>query len=284
MTRVKKFILSGFALFIALGAAYIYYQNNAIALSHYDISDPDIPESFDDFHIVQVSDLHNKDFKGQLLEKIKNVEPDLIVVTGDVIDRNRTDIPVAIEALKEMRKLSPVYIVSGNHEIASGDYETLKEELEKIDVVNLDNEGLTIDRDGEQIGLIGLEDPLLLTLDEINEWGSGQAVMEDNLKTLLKEVDTDYTVLLSHRAELIDVYSAGEADLVFTGHAHGGQIRIPFIGGLFSPTQGLFPEYTNGVYEELETKMIVSRGLGNSIFPARINNRPDLVVVTLHSK
>lgn len=99
------------------------------------------------------------------------------------------------------------------------------------------------------------------------------------LKDLMDE--NQYTILLSHRPELFNVYAAHSIDLILSGHAHGGQVRLPFVGGLVAPNQGLFPKYDEGIYEIGPSKMVVSRGLGNSIFPVRINNRPELVVITL---
>lgn len=262
-------------------AFYGYYQNNSIEVSYYSINDERIPETFHDYTIVQVSDLHTKDFKGDLHDKISDQDPDIILITGDLIDRNRTDLDFAVQAVKEMIDIAPVYYVSGNHEIASGEYEKLSQELESIGVKNLDNDFDSLEKEGETIGLVGLEDPLLLTQDEIEETGTAEKVIEKTLATLIEESGTDYTILLSHRAELMDIYASTSIDIAFTGHAHGGQIRLPFIEGLYSPSQGFFPKYTSGLYEENGTQMIVSRGLGNSIFPVRINNRPDLVVLTL---
>lgn len=262
-------------------AFYGYYQNNSIEVSYYSINDERIPETFHDYTIVQVSDLHTKDFKGDLRDKISDQDPDIILITGDLIDRNRTDLDFAVQAVKEMIDIAPVYYVSGNHEIASGEYEKLSQEIESIGVKNLDNDFDSLEKEGETIGLVGLEDPLLLTQDEIEETGTAEKVIEKTLATLIEESGTDYTILLSHRAELMDIYASTSIDIAFTGHAHGGQIRLPFIEGLYSPSQGFFPKYTSGLYEENGTQMIVSRGLGNSIFPVRINNRPDLVVLTL---
>ncbi|GAA0351776.1 metallophosphoesterase [Alkalibacterium iburiense] len=262
-------------------AFYGYYQNNSIEVSYYSINDERIPETFHDYTIVQVSDLHTKDFKGDLHDKISDQDPDIILITGDLIDRNRTDLDFAVQAVEEMIDIAPVYYVSGNHEIASGEYEDLSQELDSIGVRNLDNDFDSLEKEGETIGLVGLEDPLLLTQDEIEETGTAEKVIEETLATLIEESGTDYTILLSHRAELMDIYASTSIDIAFTGHAHGGQIRLPFIEGLYSPSQGFFPKYTSGLYEENGTQMIVSRGLGNSIFPVRINNRPDLVVLTL---
>lgn len=284
MKRFKPVRLLLLLLFTMLIAAYLVWQNNAIQVTHYDFNHPDIPEAFDGYTIVQVSDLHNKDFGNQLTDKVREQNPDLIAVTGDVIDSNRTDIPVAIEALTELVEMAPVYFVSGNHEIASEKYPELQAEMEAIGVVNLDNSSLLLERDGTEIGLIGLEDPLMVTLEEIEMAGSQEQFLQDSLIGLTNQVDTDFNLLLSHRAEVMELYARTDVDLALTGHAHGGQVRVPGVNGLYAPTQGFFPTYTSGLYEEGDTQMIVSRGLGNSLFPFRINNRPELIVVTLESE
>lgn len=271
-------------LFIMITAAYLVWQNNAIQVTHYDFPHTDVPDTFDGYTIVQVSDLHNKDFGNQLTDKVRDENPDVIVVTGDVIDSNRTNIPVAIEALSELIEMAPVYFVSGNHEVASDVYPELQEEMEAIGVVNLDNTSLTLEREGEEIGLVGLGDPLLVTLEEIEAAGTQEQFLENTLNRLTDDIDTDFNLLLSHRAEIMALYARTDIDLALTGHAHGGQIRVPGVNGLYAPTQGFFPEFTSGLYREGDTYMIVSRGLGNSLFPFRINNRPELIVVTLESE
>ncbi|GAB2502063.1 metallophosphoesterase [Alkalibacterium psychrotolerans] len=284
MKRFKLVRLLLLLLFTMLIAAYLVWQNNAIQVTHYDFNHTDIPEAFDGYTIVQVSDLHNKDFGNQLTDKVREQNPDLIAVTGDVIDSNRTDIPVAIEALTELVEMAPVYFVSGNHEIASEQYPELQVEMEAIGVINLDNSSLLLEREGTEIGLIGLEDPLLVTREEIEMAGSQEQFLQDSLVGLTNQVGTDFNLLLSHRAEVMELYARTDVDLALTGHAHGGQIRVPGVNGLYAPTQGFFPEYTSGLYEEGDTQMIVSRGLGNSLFPFRVNNRPELIVVTLESE
>lgn len=271
------------ALVIIIIPAYLYWQNNAIEVSYYNFSDSSIPENFDGYKIAQVSDLHNKDFGNQLTDKVAKENPDLIVVTGDVIDRNRTDIPIAVNALEELLEIAPVYFVSGNHEVASGVFEELKQEMERMGVINLDNAHDSIVINESEIGLIGIEDPLLFHLEDIKEVGSAERLIRKNINQLIDETGTEFTILLSHRAEQIHIYSETIVDLVLTGHAHGGQIRLPLVNGLFAPSQGFLPEYTRGVYQQNDTQMVVSRGLGNSIFPFRINNRPELVVITLES-
>lgn len=262
-------------------AAYLYWQNNSIEISYYTSSKPEVPEEFDGFKIVQISDTHNKDFGTQLTEKIRNEEPDIIVMTGDLIDRNRTDIPVGIATLEDVIDVAPIYFISGNHEVDFGEYDYLKSELDRIGVVNLDNSYENIVRGDSEIGLIGLEDTQFIACEDIQEAGSRKEVITGIINQLIDESAADFTIVLSHRAELMRMYAQTTADLVLTGHAHGGQIRLPLIEGLYAPTQGFLPDYTSGLYEEMNTQMIVSRGLGNSVFPFRINNRPELVVVEL---
>ncbi|GAB2319718.1 metallophosphoesterase [Alkalibacterium sp. s-m-22] len=281
MNSKKIISYSTILLLIIMTAGYLYYQNNAIELSIYDFEHEDIPESFEGYKIAQVSDLHNKEFNGRLTAELEEQDPDIIVVTGDVIDRNRTNIPVAVQAMEEMLEIAPVYFVTGNHEMASGVYPELQREIDRIGVIDLDNSYERLEIEGQEIGLIGIEDPLFLFLDDIIEAGSEDLLIQERIEDLIEEAGTEFNLLLSHRAELMSVYAAADVDLALTGHAHGGQIRLPFINGLFAPSQGFLPEYTSGQYVEDGTQMIVSRGLGNSIFPLRINNRPELVIVNL---
>ncbi|GEK89442.1 hypothetical protein SAMN04488100_11216 [Alkalibacterium putridalgicola] len=272
-------------LILILGTAYyLYWGNNAIETTHYEYSNEAIPASFDSYRIVQVSDLHNKDFHGELIDQIKDQDPNLILVTGDVIDSNRTDLAKAEEFLRQAVSLAPVYFVSGNHEVASNKYPELEDILGKIGVKNLDDETAVIEADGDVLSLVGLSDPLTLMAEEIEEVGERDTVLLENLTELYSGQDTEFSILLSHRAELMDLYVETESDLVLSGHAHGGQIRLPFIEGLYAPSQGFFPEYTSGRYEESGTTMIVSRGLGNSLFPLRVFNRPELVVIELKAE
>ncbi|MEA4849164.1 MAG: hypothetical protein VB106_18170 [Clostridiaceae bacterium] len=143
--------------------------------------------------------------------------------------------------------------------------------------VILRNESTAIEYGGNFIRLLGLDDPDFITKGNATEHAS---MLNITLKSILSK-DNEYTILLSHRPELFDLYAANGIDLVLSGHAHGGQVRLPFVGGLVAPNQGLFPKYYEGVYENGQMKMVVSRGLGNSIAPVRINNRPELVVITL---
>lgn len=282
MKKRKKTLIVLLSI-LAVGV-YLYWGNTAVQTSHFTYSNEKIPESFDDYKVVQVSDLHNTSFDGDLISKIRNEEPDIIVVTGDIIDRNRTDLGVAQDFLEQVIALAPVYFVSGNHEVASGKYPELQEILDEVGVTNLDNDNEVLTKGDEEINLLGLADPLTIFYEEIDEEGSEELVIKRNLTEVSEDTsDTALNLLLSHRAELMEIYADSDVDLALTGHAHGGQIRLPIIGGLFSPSQGFFPKYTTGEYLENNTTMIVSRGLGNSIFPLRVLNRPELVVITLEA-
>lgn len=282
MKKRKKTLIVLLSI-LAVGV-YLYWGNTAVQTSHFTYSNEKIPESFDDYKVVQVSDLHNTSFDGDLISKIRNEEPDIIVVTGDIIDRNRTDLGVAQDFLEQVIALAPVYFVSGNHEVASGKYPELQEILDEVGVTNLDNDNEVLTKGDEEINLLGLADPLTIFYEEIDEEGSEELVIKRNLTEVSEDTsDTAFNLLLSHRAELMEIYADSDVDLALTGHAHGGQIRLPIIGGLFSPSQGFFPKYTTGEYVENDTTMIVSRGLGNSIFPLRVFNRPELVVITLEA-
>ncbi|MCC5890766.1 MAG: metallophosphoesterase [Alkalibacterium sp.] len=284
MLKSKKYYIGLlFTLTVSI-AGYLYWQNNSIEVSYYTYSNSELPEEFDGFKIVQISDTHNKDFGMQLTEKIIDEEPDIIVMTGDLVDRNRTDVPVAIATLEDVIDVAPIYFVSGNHESDFGEYDYLKTELERIGVFNLDNSFENIVKDGAEIGLIGIEDPLFITWEEVEEMGPREEIITGRISQLIKNSGAQFSLLLAHRAELMGKYAQTSVDLAFTGHAHGGQIRLPIVEGIYAPNQGFLPNYTSGLYEKNNTKMVVSRGLGNSIFPFRINNRPELVVVTLQSE
>lgn len=234
---------------------------------------------------MQISDLHNKEFRknqSSLLSKIEKAEPDIIVVTGDLIDSRRTNMNIAMDFINGAVNIAPVYFVSGNHEARIAMYSDLILRLTDAGVILMDDTATQIDKNNSFIELVGLSDPAFIPSNymELNPTN----VLREILKEITKSNPDNFTVLLSHRPELMDLYVENKIDLVFSGHAHGGQFRLPFIGGLLAPDQGFFPKYTSGAYIEESTTMIVSRGLGNSIFPVRIFNRPEIIVVTLQNK
>ena len=281
--RKKRMILLTAVIVLVCLAIWVLWGNNALEVNEYEIVSDRIPEAFTGFRIAQVSDLHNKDFGegyGKLLTLLSQINPDIIVVTGDLIDSRQTDLDVALEFAWQAGKIARVYYVSGNHEARVPEYEDLKIGLVKAGVVILENQKVQITKEGESITLMGIDDP---SFQESYLFGDAEGVARQAISDLQNESD-GYTILLSHRPELFDTYVDSGVDLVFSGHAHGGQFRLPFVGGLVAPNQGLFPEYDAGQFTRENTTMLVSRGVGNSIIPVRFNNRPEIVVAQLKSQ
>ncbi|AFQ26184.1 metallophosphoesterase [Bacillus thuringiensis] len=267
-------ILVGFTIFL-------YLQNNLISITEVKITSSKIPSSFKGYKILQISDLHNKKFgdnQDVLIQKIKSIDPDIIAITGDLIDSKSYDAEVSMQLIREIVKKYPVYFVTGNHEQWSGKYNNLEKELKKYDVNVLRNEHVGIRKGEQEINLLGIDDPEFVTGNR----DEGNIIIDEIKKAKIEMQPDKYNVLLSHRPEFIKEYTNERLHLVLSGHAHGGQVRLPFIGGLVAPNQGVLPKYTAGLYVEQNTSMVVSRGLGNSIIPQRILNRPEIVVVQLN--
>lgn len=282
MSKRKKRIISWSVAAIVLLAltVWIIWGNSALELNTHIIRSAELPETFNGHRIAHVSDLHNAqmgDSNEKLLAMLREAEPDMIAITGDLIDSRNTKTEIAIHFVQEAMKIAPCYYVTGNHEARVSAYSELKAAMEAAGVIVLEDQRTEIRMNGETITLVGIDDPSFQT-DYL--FGDGETVVSTKLKNLTDEND-GFTILLSHRPELFDTYVSSGVDLVFSGHAHGGQFRLPFVGGLAAPNQGLFPEYDAGLYTDGTTNMIVSRGIGNSIFPFRINNRPEVILIEL---
>lgn len=276
----------------AAGAAWTAWDNFRLTVSRYDIPLADLPAAFDGYTIAQVSDLHNARFgreQSKLLAAINAAKPDMIAITGDLFHTARRD--NAYSFLEQASKLAPCYFVSGNHEQRFADYfSAIVPRLESLGARIIDDERVTVTRGGDFITLIGLADPTFSNLMP------PERLTDEKLSRLERG---GFTVLLSHRPELFPVYARHNISLVLTGHAHGGQVRIPFAKrGLFAVHQGWLPKYTEGIFTENITNttqtdtrsprkictMVVSRGLGNSTYYPKINDPPELVIVKLCKK
>ena len=279
---IKKLIIA-LAILLIILMAWTIWGNTALELNKHTIESNKIPKAFDGYKIAQVSDLHNAEIGAEneeLLAMIEAADPDIIAITGDMIDSRRTNVETALDFAEKAVKLAPCYYVNGNHELRVSEYEELKKGLLKLGVVVLENKSTKINIKNQEITVIGISDPSL----EANElWSVEAEVVNNHLGELIK-ADDNYKLVLSHRPELLEIYCEAGADLVLTGHAHGGQIRLPFAGGVIAPHQGFFPEYDGGLYIKEETNMIVSRGIGNSLFPLRFNNRPEVVLIELQAR
>ena len=266
-----------FIIAAALGI-WIVYTNVNIETSYYTVQSDFIPDEFDGYKIAHVSYLHNRDWDGRLEDLIAAEKPDIIVITGDMIDSSDEYYDNSLNFVKKAVKIAPVYYVSGNHEAYMKDYDALERSLENAGVTVLNDETVILEKNGSQINLIGLRDP-----DFTSEYAPDYYISEyitGLINSLAKE--GLYDIVLSHRPEYFDSYVLTDADLILCGHAHGGQIRIGN-KGLIAPGQGFFPDYTEGSHTKENTTMIVSRGLGDSVIPVRINNMPELVILTLKS-
>ncbi len=286
----RKKWLAGVMAAAVLAGSFCIWQNNDLTVSRSQVKSERIPAEFDGFTIAQISDLHNKNFgkeQERIVSKLAEIQPDLILITGDMIDSRKTDVKAALDFARQAVELVPCYYVTGNHESRVPDaYAQLKAGLVELGITVLENEKVKLERNGAEIILMGVQDPAFRT-DYL--FGDDAAVMENQLAGLCSPEEDGFTVLLSHRPELFDLYVSAGIDLTFTGHAHGGQWRLPGLGGLVAPGQGFFPEYTEGAYHAIACgensndtcTMYVSRGLGNSLIPVRIFNRPEIVVVEL---
>ena len=274
----KKFLLSTAGVILT---GWLLWGNSALETTEYSVASCRMPEGFEGFRIAQISDLHNASFGNgneKLLAALKEAKPDIIVLTGDLIDCRKLKMDVAVRFAEQAAKIAPCYYVPGNHEARIEELPKLLKGLTEAGVTVLRNEKCVLSRGGDTVTLMGIDDPSFVA-DYMT--GDNEPVIRAALQALTEETD-GYRILLTHRPEWFSVYRDFDIDLTFSGHAHGGQFRFPFMGGLIAPNQGFFPEYDAGVFTDGECSMVVSRGLGASIIPLRIGNRPELVVAQLH--
>lgn len=264
------------ALIAAAAAFLIKDSRDDLEISRYEVKSQKLPESFDGFKIVQLSDLHGAEFGEDgmgLVEKVKELEPDIIALTGDFVT-DEGDLAAVEKLAARLVKLCPVYFISGNHEFGSGLAVKVRNILERAGVKYLSNEYLTISRGEDEILLGGVEDPLAYA----------DMLSPDELAQKMNDAAPDaFKILLGHRNYWMTEYPELPVDLIFCGHAHGGLIRIPGVGGLIGTDRRLFPDFDAGQFNNGRYTLIVSRGLGNSVSIPRVFNRPEIVCVELSS-
>lgn len=282
--KIFKKKYCGFALLLILSFLTVWtiWENLTVGTTYYHIESERIPRAFDGYKIAVVSDLHNAEFgkeNSQIIKIIEKAKPDMIAITGDLVDSKRLDIDVAITLVQKLMKIAPCYYVTGNHEAWIGQrFSELERKLldEKVEVLR--DRVIQLEKDQQSIQIAGVDDPDFADRDRSIQ----SSVLLSKIKDL--KLSDEYCVLLSHRPELFDTYVSEHVDMVLIGHAHGGQFRLPFVGGIIAPNQGLFPKYDAGIYTKEQTTMIVSRGIGNSVIPVRFNNRPEVVMIELNSQ
>ena len=267
----KKYIKSAIVLLIVITLLlFCNFQNKHLETTHYTYEAEQLGVDLDGYRIVQISDLHNAKFgknNQKLVDRIRECAPDMIVLTGDLVDSNHTNVDRAVQFVNEIVKICPVYYVTGNHEywLDTSEYENLMDGVASAGVIILDNQVVEISRWDAKFRLVGLDD---------------KSLADGTLEALLSD-EKELTVVLAHEPQYFARYAGNGVDLVLSGPANGGQFRLPFVGGIVAPDQGFLPEYTAGEYYMNGTEMIVSRGLGNSVIPVRLFNYPEIVCVEL---
>ena len=259
------------ALVCLTGVFLIRDSAENLELTHYTAENAGLPESLAGLKIVQLSDFHGAEFVDDIVTLVKAEKPDIIALTGDFIT-DGGDLPAVRELAQRLTDICDVYFVSGNHDFASGKIDELSDILKACGVKYLRNEYVVLERRGERIVLAGVEDP--------NSWADLEPP-EEFIGRLRAEFPDDYVALLGHRNYWMEKYPELPVQLVLCGHAHGGIVRIPGIGGLLGTDRTLFPDYEAGKYDNGRYTMIVSRGIGNSVALPRFFNRPEIVGVVL---
>lgn len=273
-TKKQKYIKLAITLSIVIVIIlFCNFQNKHLETTHYTYAAEQLGADLEGYRIVQISDLHNAKFgknNQKLVGRIRECEPDMIVLTGDLVDSNHTNVDRAVQFVDEIVKICPVYYVTGNHEywLEKSEYDELMDGLIGAGVVILDDQVVEISRGDAKFRLVGLDD---------------KSLADGTLEALLSD-EKEFTVVLAHEPQYLVRYASIGVDLVLSGHAHGGQFKLPFVGGIVAPDQGFLPKYTAGEYYMNGTEMIVSRGLGNSVIPVRLFNFPEIVCVELVGK
>ena len=278
MSKVSKtiaMILLVIAVIVGVAAAYVIVTNARYETVEYTVKSDRLPTQFDGFRIVQVSDLHAREWDG-LAGAISDAAPDAILITGDLISWDSEAIPASL--VSDMVEIAPTYYATGNHEAERPDYPELMSELSSLGVTVLEDECVEIWRGDDHIRIAGVVDPLRDSPSASERVLRGRR--DDSLCATV-DGDSSFTVLLAHHPEYYMFYDAHSVDVVFSGHAHGGAAILPFLGAVWSPGQGFWPEYTGGVYDSGNCAMVVSRGLGTSSEPFRFNCPFELVICTL---
>lgn len=281
---------------VVLGGITFYkYETDTLEVTNYEIENSKIPNEFNNFRIVQISDLHNKSFGNnnkRLIEKIDSQKPDIIVITGDLVEGDNKNFDVALNLIDDLSKKYKVYHIIGNHEQKSlikkyrDVYKEYFEKLYQKPIINLDNQKIKVEKKGQHINIYGLIIPLDYYPYFFKNYKNKNIKLEKSfIKDNLGEInENEYNVLLAHTPFFFEDYVKYGADLILAGHVHGGIIRLPIVGGLLSPNREFFPKYDFGKYEKDDKIMLLSKGLGGSRVLVRFSCKPEIVTITLKSK
>ncbi len=283
----RKLVFAIIAVIVAVPFLVWFFniENNSLDLTTFELHFKNLPDKFDGYRVVQITDLHNKEFgpnQRDLVAMVKSARPDLIVVTGDLIDRKHYGKGASIALLAQLRRFAPVYFVTGNHEWWSGRFDDLSQNIKNAGVSILQNRHVKIARGNESLYLVGIDDiAKKYDIDYDDSFAQDRFISGELNEAMKGLTRNDFKILLAHRPEKFPIYALHGVNLVFAGHAHGGQVRPPFSGAIFAPDQGFFPKYSDGVYRQSSSTMVLSRGLGVSTVPFRLFCRPEVVIVVL---
>ena len=282
--RYMEILLYIFASIAGIAlVGFLYTLNKDLVVSRHRLSFEYLPKEFDEFKIVHLSDLHNKRFgarQARLIEAVRKVKPDIIVITGDIVDYLLYRPEPTLKLVRGLRDVAPIYYVSGNHEWARPEYPAFKEQLIESGVHVLDNRVAVIDRGGKMLAIAGI--------DDYARYGNQpdiKKILHRTLTEVRDQVDERaFKILLVHRPELLREYVEHHFNLIFAGHAHGGQWNLPGLGPIYAPGQGLFPRLVSGIHRRHNVRIVISRGIGNSGILAfqRLFNKPEVIVVILN--
>ena len=290
---LKKRIVFCVLMFIniVISAMFISYIISLfkIDVSKYEVASVKVPKAFDGFRILQLSDLHNRRFNKNNKKIVKIIEkqkPDIIVMTGDMVSSNSVGFSNFFSLVEELDGKYPIYYIFGNHEqrLSVEKQAIIIGKLREYGVKVLNNQNEFITKDDESIEIFGLKQELIYYTNYLKSKKTYSYETKDMENAIRKADSKKFNILLAHNPLYFETYEKWGADLVFSGHVHGGIIQIPFIGGFLSPERKLFPKYSGGEYEINDSKMIVSRGLGYTKINLRFFNNPEICVVELKSK
>ena len=267
---------------------FLYHQNNDLELSTYSVSSTKLPAAFKGYKIVFLSDLHinESSLYDSVVEKCRGLKPDIIIISGDIVESSTSELDYYENSVatfaKKISTVAPVYWVTGNYEasLSPTNFATLVTKLNSCGFHYLNNSTVSIKRDGQKINLCGINDPLFgienIFKYPVDDVTTIKSYLSQALPQNYKE---NYTILVSHRTEYCNLLSDSNVELILTGHAHGGQIRLPLVGALFAPGQGISPKYTSGQFAINSSQLIINRGIGASRFKQRLFNQPEIILI-----
>ena len=270
--------------------SFLFHQNNDLEIDYYNATSNKLPLAFKGYKIIFLSDLHINDgpIYKNVISQCRNLNPDIIIISGDIVESSTSDqnyfVSDVASFAKDIGKIAPVYWITGNYEasLSPSNFQELKTTLKSCGFTYLDNLTKPISKNGQTINICGINDPLFGIYSQEFKTDIEKTIVKGFLdKALPKNLSSTYTILAAHRTEYCEFFADSGVDMLLTGHAHGGQIRIPIIGALFAPGQGLFPKYTTGEFKIKSTQLIINRGIGASRIKQRLFNPPEIILITL---